>query len=150
MIIKETQLSPEIIGQLISLSGDWEKENSCYGYKKNTDADLKDKRIFIVLDNEEIIGYLFGYIETTDKDTSIYKIGTKTFEVDELYVKPSFRNRGIGKKLFKYMEETVKNEVEIITLGTATKNYKSILHFYIEELDMKFWSAALFKKITNK
>ena len=52
MIIKETQLSPEIIGQLISLSGDWEKENSCYGYKKNTDDDLKDKRIFIVLDNE--------------------------------------------------------------------------------------------------
>jgi len=37
--------------------------------------------------------------------------------------------------------------MEFIMLSTATKNYKSILHFYIDELGMDFWNARLFKKI---
>jgi hypothetical protein len=32
-------------------------------------------------------------------------------------------------------------------LTTATKNFRAILHFYIDELGMDFWSARLFKKI---
>jgi hypothetical protein len=49
--------------------------------------------------------------------------------------------------LFKYVEQEVKNEAEYMVLSTATKNWKAIFHFYIDELDMQFWSARLFKKI---
>jgi hypothetical protein len=34
-------------------------------------------------------------------------------------------------------------------LSTATKNWKAIFHFYLDELGMKFWSARLFKKVTH-
>ena len=36
---------------------------------------------------------------------------------------------------------------EYMVLSTATKNWKAIFHFYLDELDMTFWSARLFKKI---
>ena len=48
--------------------------------------------------------------------------------------------------LFRYLEENLAEE-EYIVLSTTTKNCRSILHFYLDELDMKFWSARLFKKI---
>ena len=50
--------------------------------------------------------------------------------------------------LFHDVEQAVKAAgIEFIMLSTATKNYKSILHFYIDELGMDFWSARLFKKL---
>ena len=147
MKIKQVELNENISSQLISLSEDWENENSCHGYRKNTLEDIQGNRIIVAIEDDEIIGYLWGHNEATKKDTSIYRVGEKCFEVEELYVRPEFRNKGIGKKLFKYMEEVVKDEVSLITLGTATKNYRSILHFYIDELGMEFWSAALFKRL---
>ena len=146
-MIKEVNLTETIIEQLISLSWDWEKENSCHGYVKNGREDLEGKRVFIATDGDGISGYLFGHYEIAEKKTSIYKSGTKYFEVDEIYVKPKLRNRGIGKKLFEYAEKQVSSDVEMIMLSTATKNFRAILHFYIDELKMEFWSAQLFKKI---
>jgi hypothetical protein len=32
-------------------------------------------------------------------------------------------------------------------LSTATKNARAILHFYLDELGMEFWSARLFKSL---
>ncbi len=75
---------------------------------------------------------------------SVIPKDTACFEVMEIFVEKECRNKGIGKALFEYMENTV--EEEYITLCTATKNYKAILHFYIEEVGMNFHSASLFKK----
>ena len=147
MYIKEVELSETIVSTLIALSEDWEKEESCYGYRKNTLEDIKNNRIFVAIEDNEIIGYLFGHKELADKETAIYQTNEEYFELEELYVKPKYRNKGVGTKLFRYVEEVIKNEVHLIMLGTATKNYRSILHFYIEELGMEFWSAALFKRI---
>ena len=54
---------------------------------------------------------------------------------------------GSGEALFRYAEDTVRPEAEYMVLSTATKNWKAIFHFYLDELDMKFWSARLYKKI---
>ena len=74
--------------------------------------------------------------------------GTPFFEIEELYVVPGHRSEGIGRALFCFAEQAVKAAgIEFIMLSTATKNYKRILHFYIDELGMDFWSARLFKKL---
>lgn len=148
MDIKELELTENVMDTLIALSVDWEAEKSCHGYRKNTPEDIRGNRIFAAVENGEIIGYLFGHKELTDKDTSVYRKGEPFFELEELYVKPAFRNSGIGAKLFRFMEEQVRGEVNLILLGTATKNYKAILHFYIDEVGMEFWSAALFKRLS--
>lgn len=147
MVIKEAALTEELLGQLICLSEAWEKEGCCHGYIKNTLKDIKGNRVFAAFEDSAVIGYLFGHEEVTERTTSIYLSGTKYFEVEELYVKPEFRSKGIGKALFQYAEKEIAGNVDMIMLGTASKNYRAILHFYIDELGMEFWSARLFKRI---
>ena len=143
---KEIQLNEEILSCLIGFSRDWEKEDSTYGYRANTKEDIEGNRIFVAEKEGRIVAYLFGHPEHSENMRSIMKEGTLFFEVEELYVIPEERNQGIGTKLFQYLEEHLAEE-EYIVLSTATKNYRSILHFYLDELDMEFWSARLFKKI---
>lgn len=73
--------------------------------------------------------------------------GTPCFEVEEIYVVPERRSQGIGEALFRYAEDAVKTEADYMALSTAAKNWKAIFHFYLDELDMQFWSARLFKRI---
>lgn len=147
MIIKEVDLDEKVISELIFFSENWENEDSCYGYRKNTVEDIAGRRVFLAMDDGETVGYLFGRKEIAKSDTSIFRKGEEYFEVEELYVKPDFRSKGIGKLLFQHMEKTLEQEVDLIMLSTATKNYRAILHFYIDEMEMNFWSARLFKRI---
>ena len=149
IVIEEQELTEELLDTLIRLSADWEAENSCYGYRKNEKADIEGNRIFIAKDGEDVIGYLFGYLEKSERSTSIMPDGTPVFEVEELYVKPEYRSKGIGKMLFAYAESAVRNEADYIMLSTATKNWRAIFHFYLDELGMEFWSARLFKKVAH-
>ena len=145
--IKETSLTDDVLRTLIAFSGNWEKENSCHGYRKNEISDIEPNRIFIAVCGNKTVGYLFGNIRTAEKTTSVMKEGTAYFEVEELYVQPAFRNKGIGRKLFGFAETAVAGQADFIMLSTATKNWKAILHFYIDELGMEFWNARLFKRI---
>ena len=147
MIVREVILNEEVLEQLIRFSEDWAAEGSCYGYRPNDKTDIEGNRIFFAEDGSTVTGYLFGRICRSEQMKSIMPEGTPYFEVEELYVVPEMRSRGIGAMLFGFAEETVKSKAEYMVLSTATKNWKAIFHFYLDELDMKFWSARLFKKI---
>ena len=144
---QEVTLTDEIMAKLIHLSQDWEAEKSCYGYRANGRDDIEGNRIFTAEENGNIIGYLFGHRFKSENMRSIMPDGSDCFEVEELYVIPEKRSQGIGEKLFRFAEDAVKDEAEYMALSTATKNWKAIFHFYLDELDMTFWSARLFKKI---
>lgn len=145
--ITESNLTPGLLETLIRMSEDWEAEQSCYGYRKNEQSDIEGNRIFIAMNQGEIIGYLLGHVEHAKQSTSIMPDGTPFFEVEELYVTPDYRSKGIGSKLFRFAEEAVAVEADYMMLSTATKNWKAIFHFYLDELDMTFWNARLFKRI---
>ena len=145
MKISEAELNEEILKELIDLSVEWEKEDSCYGYRSNQEEDIRGNRIFLAQEDGRIVAYLFGHSEESKNQTSIIPNGTKCFEIMEIYVRKEYRNQGIGKELFSYAEDHIDDTY--ITLSTATKNWKAILHFYIDETDMTFHSARLFKRI---
>lgn len=147
MIIREVELDDTVLDQLIRFSEDWTAENSCYGYRPNDKSDIEGNRIFFAEDDGEVVGYLFGKVYKSEQMKSIMPEGTLYFEVEELYVIPARRSQGIGEKIYRFVEDTVKAEAEYMVLSTATKNWKAIFHFYIDELEMTFWSARLFKKI---
>lgn len=132
---------------LLALSADWETEGSCYGYRKNSPEDLAGRRVFAATEGGEIIGYLFGKLERSARMFSVMPRGTACFEVEELYVKTACRSRGVGSALFRFMEDAVKPDADYIVLSTSAKNFRAVLHFYIDEMGMDFWSAALFKKL---
>ena len=148
MKIYETELTESIEKELIRFSADWEAEDSCRGYRANTHEDLAGRRVFLAEESGEILGYLFGLRETAKERSTVMDAGTDYFELEELYVVPDRRSQGIGRQLFSCAEETMKAEkIPFLMLGTATKNARAILHFYLDELGMTFWSARLFKKL---
>ena len=147
MRIRETPLTDAVLERLISLSEDWEAENSCYGYRANERADIEGNRVFLAEEDGETVGYLFGHSFKSENMRSIMPEGTDCFEVEELYVVPAFRSRGIGAALFRHASEAVKAEAEYMILSTATRNWRAVFHFYLDELGMEFWSARLFKRI---
>lgn len=64
------------------------------------------------------------------------------------YVRPELRSQGIGKALYDCAEAAVKADgMEFILLSTPSKDHRRILHFYIDELGMEFWSARLYKRL---
>ena len=145
--IREATLTDELTETLIAFSRDWEAENSCHGYRANDRSDIEGNRVFLAEEGGRVIGYLFGKTSVSEKDSSIKPKGSVYFEIEELYVRPDYRSRGVGRALMAFAEAAVKGEAEYLMLSTATKNWRAILHFYIDEMGMEFWSARLFKKI---
>ncbi len=147
MLIREAELNDALLETLIALSKDWEAEESCHGYRANDRADIEGNRIFLAEESGTVLGYLFGHICRSEKQSSIMPDGAVYFDVEELYVIPGRRSSGVGEALFTYAENAVRTDAEYMMLSTATKNWRAILHFYLDVLDMQFWSARLFKRI---
>ncbi len=145
--IKKCELNDNIVKAVIELSTEWEREDLTYGYCANDKNDLIGNDLFLAYLDNEVIGYLFGKCSVLKEAITPIDKGAKYFEINEIYVKEKYRSQGVGRALFEYVENYYKQNIEYITLSTATKNYKSILHFYIEKMNMSFWSAKLFKKI---
>ena len=143
--IRKTALTDDIVAQLIELSIAWEKENITYGLRANEKDDLREP-CFVALDEEKVVGYCFGHFYEAEKKTTYSEIGERCFSVDELYVLPEYRSQGIGKRLYKAMEEEVKGQCVCLNLVTATKDYKRIIRFYDEEAGMVFHDAFFVKK----
>ena len=135
--------------QLIALSEAWVLEDCSYGMIKNEQSDLCEP-LAVALEDGRIIGYLFGHFYEQQKPSSCIPKASRCFSVDELYVLPAYRGQGVGKTLYRMVEERVSKDSKYITLTTSTKNYKSILKLYIEELGMCFHSAFLLKKTADK
>ena len=147
VVIAEEEISKENEAVLIELSNDWTEENSCYGYRPNTHEDLSGRLLFTARYQGKMIGYLFGIFETASRTDSIRREGERFFEIEELYILPQYRSLGIGRRLYQACAKRVQREADLIMLSTATKDWKKILHFYIEEMGMDFWSARLFQRL---
>ena len=149
MRIYETAADPAAVDTLIALSADWEAEGSCHGYRKNGPEDIAGNRVWLAEEDGQTVGYLFGHLEKAAKTTTIMASDTPYFEIEELYVRPARRSQGVGRALFAQAENQIRREGEanFLMLSTATKNWKAILHFYLDEMDMQFWSARLFKRL---
>ncbi|MBR2926125.1 MAG: GNAT family N-acetyltransferase [Clostridia bacterium] len=137
-------LNEETIQRLIELSQAWEAEACSYGIVANTAEDITEP-LCVAIETDKIIGYIFGHYYVVENKTSYIEVGEKCFMVDELYVLPEYRSQGVGRELFRKLENEVKDSCAYITLSTSTKDYKKILHFYVDEVDMGFHSAFLIK-----
>ncbi len=108
MRIHEAQLNDELLEDLIAMSADWEAENSSHGYRKNDRSDIAGNRIFLAEQGDEVLGYLFGATDKSERPSSVMAEGTPYFEIEELYVVPEHRSEGVGRALFRFVEREVQ------------------------------------------
>ena len=142
---KKAILDEKEIADLIKLSKMWEDEDCTFGLVGNTKDDIHEP-LYVAYDDDKLVGYIMGKYFVEHQKRSYIEVGDKCFEVEELYVIPSYRNKGIGKTLFSLIENEVKDNVKYIVLGTSTKDYKRALKFYVDDNDMTYHSAFLIKK----
>ena len=134
------------LAQLLSLSRDWAEEKTCPAYYANEEADFLDKDIYVALDGEKIVAYAYGEIRELTEATSYNQVGEKAFDLEELYVVPALRDRGVGKALYRFMEEQIRDQVDVIGVTAVSYQYEKLLRFYIQELGFGFKYAQLAKR----
>ena len=145
-VVQKASLTPEVTAQLIELSRLWMEENCSNGMVANTAEDLREP-LYIAMDGARIVGYAFGHFYTQEKRTSYIEPGSRCFDLDELYVLPEYRSQGVGRALFSALRDEAALAAEYLTLATSTKDYKRVLHFYVDELGMDFHSAFLIQSM---
>ena len=136
------------IDEIVSLSRKFAQENCCNGIVADDTDFFIDKKVTIAKLDGIIVGYCYGKIEIKANDTSKYKKGQKCFYIEELYVDSQYRNNNIGQSLFKFIENYAKEiGCDYIETTAVSKDYKRLLSFYIDNLNMEFWSAKIIKKL---
>ncbi len=102
-----------------------------------------DSYLFVAEDNGEIIGYIAGAMIVPEE----YRIISRMAEAENMYVKDSYRGKGIGGKLLQGFEEWCKKKgVERILYVASAANTEAI-KFYkrrgAEELDVSLEKKLL-------
>lgn len=138
----------ESLKEIEMLSKQFSEEGCCNCIKADNEKFLAKKEIAIYKTENKIVAYTYGTINKENKNRDYAKIGEKYFSLDEMYVIPSYRNLGIGKKLYKFLEEYAKlKNCKTLRLDAVSKDYEKLLSFYIKDLKMDFLSAYLIKKL---
>jgi len=147
LTIRKEEFSSELVEKLIPLSVIWKKERITNGLTENTVLDFLEKDIYVVYDDRLIIGYALATTYDENEAAPTIKENSVVYDIEEFYILPTFRNQLIGSKLYQYIEDSVKEKVDVIQLISAAKDYKRVLNFYVEMLGMNFFAAKLFKKV---
>ena len=86
-------------------------------------------------------------MDTARRDIEIQQAGERYFELEELYVCPAFRGRGVGQLLLARVEEDARREgLAKLMLNAANRNHAPLLRFYLRE-GMTPHSFRMFKRL---
>lgn len=138
----------EDLKQIAVLSKMFEDEKCCNGIVADDEEYFKDKKVAIVKENNIVVAYAYGFFEEAQNTKSFIKKGEKLFYLEEMYILPEYRQNGLGGKLFEFLEDFAKkNKCNVIECNAVSKDYASLLNFYIQKHNMEFFSAYLYKKL---
>jgi len=129
---------------VLKLTEAWENEKITYGLVAGSSEDYANMDIWICTDQSEVIAYAAG--NKYENDLCVFS-EKAYFELEEIYVKPAYRNRGIGTKLFHYVENEIKaSGIGQILLSSANKDFDRTVRFY-QKLGMHTWTVSFFKTL---
>ena len=146
MKYQKATLNAKTLETLIELSRMWVREGCCFGMRENTREDIKEP-CYLAIEGGRIVGYGFGHFYENRTLVGTIKPGDACFEIDEIYVLPSYRSKGVGRNLFALLQEEAEGKAQYITLSSSSKDYARMLKFYVEDNQMVFHSAFLMKKL---
>ncbi len=145
--IRVRPAEPEDMPALLALSQAWAAEGITYGYSPTGREEFAGYRCWVAEAGGEVVGYAGGEADTARRDIEIQQAGERYFELEELYVCPDFRGRGVGQLLLARVEEDARREgLAKLMLNAANRNHAPLLRFYLRE-GMTPHSFRMFKRL---
>lgn len=94
----------------------------------------------------EVVGFISGSIHSSE-GMAVIPEGESYLEIDDLYVSPEFRRRGVGSGLITQILGRAKERgVAYALLYSASKDIRSILRFY-ERHGFQSWYVQMFREL---
>lgn len=133
--------------KIVELAKHWESENITYGYIACSTETMDEFQVWVATSKDSVIGFLFGKRKISE-GLCLIPIDSMYFEIEDFYLLPEFRDKGVGRMFYLHVEKQLINEgIKYILLSTATKDYTKIIKFYTEIVGFTVWSTTLFKQI---
>lgn len=100
-------------------------------YKKTiNEAFFKNGKIFLAIENGEVLGLVAGFVEEYDEYDMIDYVCPKTGKVSELIVSKNARKKGVGKALLEKMESYFKQmDCEYVHIDVFEPNKNAVLFY---------------------
>ncbi len=141
------ECTEEDLDAVLRMETDWADEDITYGQVAADRPHLMKHlgRHFLVAEAYgEVVGFAYGSAHTSD-GLAVIPAGERYFEVDELYVAPRFRGRGIGGALLDDLLRTSQEAgMHRSLVYSATKDLDSILRFYRQH-GFRSWHVRLYR-----
>ena len=119
-------------------------ESCCNGLVPDDLEYLRRYRIQLAEADGQIIGYAYGEKTVSSRNIGDCRKGDSFYDLEMIYVKPEFRNAGAGRLLFAAQQDYARElGLATMSLTAVSKEWKRLLHFYIDELGMDFFWATL-------
>lgn len=116
-----------------------------FGYEANSEVIekmIKKNKVLVIKDNEEVVASI------TLEERFEYIKNQKYYFISYLGVKKEYRRKGYASKLFKKVEELVK-ENDIKYLELTSGNQRRIAHFFYKDKQFKIKDTMVFVKFYN-
>ncbi len=107
---------------------------------------LDTRLIWVVENNNKLVGYAICLPREND-GSCIYKENDKILELDEIYLLPEVRGKGIGSQLVPMIESHAKAQgYTKLFVYSSVKNLDPVIKFYRGN-GFKTWAVQFFKDI---
>lgn len=131
------------------LASRWENEGVTYGEQAPTDSWFRERLgnyFLVALVGEQLIGYIQGEVRVADESVSaILPVATAALEVQNLYVAPEHRSRGVGGRLLEaVLAEGEREGIERSILFTGASDASAVIRFY-SRYGYRPWGIQMFR-----
>ena len=134
------------VDEVARLQARWAKEDITYGQTPALPQEIAGKLgpfFYVALSDSRITGFVYGS-ERVSEGLAVIPEGKRYLEIDELYVQPEFRNRGLGGTLMETLVRAARDRgIERFKVYSAAKEFDRILAFYRRH-GFRPWYAEMF------
>ena len=137
----------EDLAEVAALYQRWQEEESVYGLRAEPAERLRQRMgdFFLVARADgKAVGFAIG--SPGREPFCIFPDGRPYLEVEDVYVAPDFRGRGIGTALVKsLMDAATEKGISRFSLYSASRRYQEAVRFY-ERFGFEVWAIQMFKR----
>jgi ribosomal protein S18 acetylase RimI-like enzyme len=125
------------IDEVLQLDRLWEQENIAREFefvsREEFAANLERFQTYFLVaeSNGSLVGYINGTVRPGQEGAMVSPEHEVCLEIENIYVKPDFRNRHIGGKLMESLLEVAeKKGIQRFLVATDSKDMDKVLNFY--------------------